>query len=110
MEKDGARRTFLSEVMDGRADESDLNEVHRNPAPAVKNIYFRINKFKRCRSYKKTEVHFGRPVYATTKDIIKNILMDDRRVKVYEIVETVGTSNELEHNILHEKMLMKKCA
>lgn len=34
--------------------------------------------------------------------------MEDRRVKVYEIAETVDISTEQTHNILHEKLHTKK--
>ena len=34
--------------------------------------------------------------------------MEDRWVKVCEIAESVGISNEWVHNILHKKLQMKK--
>jgi len=42
---------------------------------------------------------------------IHRIVMEDRRMKVLEIAETVGISTERLHNILHEKFHMKRlCA
>ena len=56
----------------------------------------------------------GRPVEATTPEKIKQIhrnFMEDRRIKVREIAEIVGISVGAVHNILHEKLEMKKmCA
>lgn len=56
----------------------------------------------------------GRPVEITTLNIVEKIhgmIMENHRVKVREIAEAVGISTERVHNILHEKLLVKKlCA
>jgi predicted XRE-type DNA-binding protein len=39
---------------------------------------------------------------------IHGIVLEDRRIKVREIVEVVGISTERMHHILHEKLSMKK--
>jgi coenzyme F420-reducing hydrogenase delta subunit len=42
---------------------------------------------------------------------VQNTLLDDRRLKVSEIVETIGISKERVRCILHEELDMKKlCA
>ncbi|XP_012063671.1 PREDICTED: histone-lysine N-methyltransferase SETMAR-like [Atta cephalotes] len=90
---------------------AELNEVYRNSAPALKTIYFRINEFKRGRTCTEDEAHSGRSVEITTLDIVKKIhgmIMENRRMKVREIAEAVGISTERVHNILHEKLHVKK--
>lgn len=56
----------------------------------------------------------GRPVEVTTPEIIEkihHIVMEDRRIKMHDIAEIVGISVDRVHNILHEKLGMKKlCA
>src|SRR5687768_12197365 len=39
---------------------------------------------------------------------IHGIVLEERRVKVREIADIVGISNERVHNILHEHLAMKK--
>jgi len=88
----------------------ELNEVHGNSAPALKTIYFWINEFKRGRTCIKDEARSGRPVEITL-DIVEKIhgmIMENRRMKVREIAEAVGISTERVHNILHEKLHVKK--
>ena len=44
-------------------------------------------------------------------EIIHRIVMEDRQIKVREIAKIVGFSVSAVHNILHEKLEMKKmCA
>ena len=62
----------------------------------------------------KDEACPGRPVEAIAPEMIEKIhriVMEDRRIKVREIAEIVGISVRVVHNILHEKLKMKKmCA
>jgi len=80
----------------------------------MKTVYFWINEFKRGRTCTEDEARSGRPVEVTTLDIVEKIhgmIMEDRRMKVREIAEAVGISTERVHNILHEKLHVKKlCA
>ncbi|XP_049521685.1 histone-lysine N-methyltransferase SETMAR-like [Dermacentor silvarum] len=91
-----------------------LSEVHGDSAPSLKTIYYWINEFKRGRTSTQDEARPGRPVEVTTPEMvlkIHGIVMEDRRVKVREIADIVGISAERIHNILHEKLQMKKvCA
>jgi len=56
----------------------------------------------------------GRPKSATTSEIIEQVrdmVLDDRRMKMREIAETIGISKERVGYILHEELDMKKfCA
>lgn len=85
-----------------------LDEVHGISAPALKTIYFWINKFKPGRSCTIDEARSGRTINNSTKDITEAILMHDRRVMVREIAETVGIWIQ---RVRNEKLLMEKlCA
>nr|XP_033774750.1 histone-lysine N-methyltransferase SETMAR-like [Geotrypetes seraphini] len=92
----------------------ELDEVRGDSAPALKTIYFWINEFKRGCTCTEDKVRSGHPVEITMNDMIEKIhcfVMEDRQVKVYEIAETVGISSEQVHNILNEKLHMRKlCA
>ncbi|XP_018053801.1 PREDICTED: histone-lysine N-methyltransferase SETMAR-like, partial [Atta colombica] len=93
---------------------AELNEVHGNSAPALKTIYFWINEFKRGRTCTEDEARSERPVEITTLDIVEKIhsmIMENRRMKVRKIAEAVVISTKRVHNILHEKLHVKKlCA
>lgn len=41
-------------------------------------------------------------------DFIRSLILEDRRIKVRETADIVGISTERVHNILHEKLAMKK--
>lgn len=93
---------------------AELDEVHGGSAPALKMVYSWINEFQRGLTSTEDEARSGRPVEVTTKEMVEKnhgIILEDRRVKVREIVETVGISTERVHNILHGILEMKKvCA
>jgi histone-lysine N-methyltransferase SETMAR len=71
-------------------------------------------EFKRGRTSLENDPREGRPKSATTPEIIEqvhDIVLDDRRMKVREIAETIGISKERVGYILHEELDMKKlCA
>ncbi|KMQ87583.1 mariner transposase [Lasius niger] len=117
MEKDEFRaviKHFYLKKWTAAQIKAELHEVHGDSAPALKTVYFWINEFKRGRTSTKDEARPGRPVEATTPEVIKKIhriVMEDRRMKVRDIAEIVGISVGGVYNILHEKLEMKKlCA
>jgi transposase len=71
-------------------------------------------EFKRGRTSLEDDPCEGRPNSATTPEIIEQVhdmVLDDRRMKVREIAETIGISKEHVGYILHEELDMKKlCA
>ncbi|XP_014478528.1 PREDICTED: putative uncharacterized protein FLJ37770 [Dinoponera quadriceps] len=71
-------------------------------------------EFKRGRTSLEDDSREGRPKTATTLETIEKvhyIVLDDRRVKVCEIAEAVGISEEMMRNILQEELGMRKlCA
>jgi histone-lysine N-methyltransferase SETMAR len=59
----------------------------------------------------KNDPREGRPKSATTLEIIEQGQVDDRRMKVREIAETIGILKERVGYILHEELDVKKlCA
>jgi len=56
---------------------AELNEVHGNSVPALKTIYFWINKFKRGRTCTEDETRSGQPIEITTLDIVEKNLWYD---------------------------------
>jgi len=71
-------------------------------------------EFKRGRTSLEDDPREGRPKSATTPEIVeqvRNMVFDDRRMKVCEIAETIGISKERVGYSLHEELDMKKlCA
>jgi len=71
-------------------------------------------EFKRGRTSLEGDPCEGHPKSATTPEIIEQVhdmVLDDRRIKVREIAETIGISKECVGYILHEELDMKKlCA
>src|SRR4051812_38684009 len=65
----------------------------------------------RGRTSTNDEQRSGCPSEVTTPQMIEklhSIVLEDRRVKVREIADIVGFSNEWVYNILHEHLAMKK--
>jgi histone-lysine N-methyltransferase SETMAR len=71
-------------------------------------------QFKRSRTSLEEDPREGRPKNAITPEIIEQVydmVLDDRRMKVHEIAETIRISKERVGYILHEELDMKKfCA
>ncbi|XP_058809464.1 protein GVQW3-like isoform X3 [Phymastichus coffea] len=69
------------------------------------------NEFKRGRTLTADEHRSGRPVDVSTPEMINkihNMMLNDRRIKLREIVETTGVSKGTVISIFHEKMDMRK--
>jgi len=70
--------------------------------------------FKRGRTNLEDDPREGCPKSATTPEILEQVhdmVLDDRRMKVREIAETIGISKERVGYILHEELDTKKlCA
>jgi transposase len=99
---------------------STANEIHlkfikvyEDSSPSFSTLKKWAAKFK----YGSTNLEDdprGHPKSATTPEIIQQVhdmVLDDRRMKVREIAETIGISKERVGCILHEELNMKKlCA
>ena len=92
------------------------NEIHLNfinvygdSSPSFSTIKKWAAEFKCGRTGLKDDPRNGRPKSATTPEIIEQVhdtVLDDRRMKVLEISDTIGISKERVGYILHEELDM----
>lgn len=88
-----------------------LDKYYGDSAPSIKMIHKWFTDFRCGRTSTSDAERPGRPVEVTTPEMIAkiyDIVLNDRRVKVREIVEIVGISDERVRNILHQHLDMKK--
>jgi histone-lysine N-methyltransferase SETMAR len=97
------------------------NEIHSNfikvygdSSPAFSTINKWAAEFKRGCTSLEDDPREGRPKSATPPEIIKqvhNMVLNDQRIKVLEIAETIGISKKRVGYFLHEELRTKKlCA
>jgi histone-lysine N-methyltransferase SETMAR len=88
--------------------------IYGDSSPSFSTTKKWAAEFKRGRTSFEDDPREGRPKSATTPEIIEqmhDMVLDDRRIKVREIAETIGISKERVRYILHEELHMKKlCA
>lgn len=91
-----------------------LIKVYGDSAPSISTVKKWAAEFKRGRTSLQDDEREGRPKTATTPEIIEKVhtmVLDDRRIKVRELAEAVGISEERVRKILHEELGMRKlCA
>uniref|UniRef100_A0A0K2SWW6 Histonelysine Nmethyltransferase SETMARlike [Hydra vulgaris] n=1 Tax=Lepeophtheirus salmonis TaxID=72036 RepID=A0A0K2SWW6_LEPSM len=91
-----------------------LDKHYGDSAPSIRTVYKWIHNFRSGRMDTTDAERSGRPVEVTTPEIIdkiRDMVMDDGRVKVREIASAVIISNERVHHILHQHLEMTKlCA
>jgi transposase len=89
-------------------------KVYGDSSPLFSIIKKWAAKFKLGHISLEDDPRDGRPKSATTPEIteqVHDMLLDDRRMKVHEIAETVSISKERVGYILHEELGIKKlCA
>jgi len=86
-------------------------KVYGDSFPSFSTIKRWAAKFKRCCTSLEDDPCEGRPKSAATPEIIEQVhdmVLDDRRMKVREIAETIGISKEHVGYILHEELDVKK--
>jgi transposase len=89
---------------------SKFVKVYGDSSPSFLTTKKWAAEFKRGRTSLEDDPREGRPKSATTPEIIEQVhdmLLDDRRMKVLEIAETIGISKERVGYILHEELDMK---
>jgi hypothetical protein len=88
-----------------------LDKHYEESTPSITSVYKWFQNFRNGHTSTSNAERSGRPVEATTLEIVDKIhdmVMDDRRVKVQEIASAVGISSERVHNILHQHLNMRK--
>jgi len=105
---------FVKEGLMPKEIHSKFIKVYGDSSPLFSTIKKWAAEFKRSRTSLDNDPHEGRPKSATTPEIIEQLhdmVLDDRRMKVREIAETISISKEHVGYILHEELDMKKlCA
>ena len=89
----------------------ELDSVYRDSAPSFTTVKFWAAEFKRGRTSLGDDERSGRPKIATTDENIAKVhqmVLDDRRIKVREIVEVMNMSKERVCYILHQHLDMRK--
>jgi transposase len=102
---------FVKEGLSPYEIHSKFIKVYRGSSPSFSTIKKCPAEFKRGRTSLEDDPREGHPKSATTSEIIEHVhdmVLDDRRMKVREIAETVGISKERVGYILHEELDMKK--
>jgi len=91
-----------------------VKEVYGDSSPSFSRIKKWAAEFKRGRTSLEDDPREGCPKIATTPEIFEQVhdmVLDDWRMKVHEIAQTIGISKERRGYILHEELDMKKfCA
>ncbi|XP_017478430.1 PREDICTED: histone-lysine N-methyltransferase SETMAR-like [Rhagoletis zephyria] len=80
-------------------------------ARSFTTVKYWVAEFKRGRTSCQDEHCSGRPNEVTTPEMMKKIhkaVMDDRRMKVRELADTIGISKSMVHRILFEDLEMRK--
>jgi len=102
---------FLKEGLKPNEIHLKFIKVYGDFSPSFSTIKKWVPEFKRGRTRLEVDPREGCPKSATTPEIIEQVhdmLLDDRRMKVREIAETIGISKERLGYILHEEVDMKK--
>lgn len=88
-----------------------LDKCYPDSAPPKSTIEYWFAEFRRGRTSTDDAERSGRPKEAVIPGIIQQVrrlLLNDRKVKVREIAETIGISKGSVGKILHEHLHMKK--
>lgn len=114
MEKEQYRSVIRFLFLDGKTCEEikiKLQVVYKDQAPSMTTIRYWFNEFKSGRTSVLDEERPGRPIKVTTEEMVNkihDIVLADHRVKIREIAEIANISTERVHNILREKLGMRK--
>jgi DNA-binding Xre family transcriptional regulator len=106
---------FVKEGLMPNEIHSKFIKVYGDSSPSFSTIKKRAAQFKCDRTSLEDDPREGRPKSELTPEIseqVHDMVLDDRRMKVPEIAESIGiSSNERVGYILHEELDMKKlCA
>jgi len=105
---------FVKESLTSKVIHSKFLKVYGDSSPSFSTTKKWAAQFKRGPTSLEGDPSEGRPKSATPPEIIEQVhdmVLDDRRMKVREIAETIGISKEHVGYILHEELDMKKlCA
>jgi len=108
------KKFFVKEGLTPKEIHSKFIKVYGDSSPSFSTTKNWAAEFKHGPTSLEDDPCEGRPKSATTSEIIEQVhdmVLDDRRMKVREIAETIGISKERVGYTLHEELDMKKlCA
>jgi len=90
-------KLFVKEGLTPNEIHSKVIKVYGDSSPSFSTIKKWAAEFKRGRTSLEVDPREGRPKSATTPEIteqVHDMVLDDRRMKVREIAETIGISKE----------------
>lgn len=90
---------------------NEMDSTLGDSSPSYSTVKKWAAEFQHGRTSIQDDERSGRPKTATTDEIIEkihNAVLNDRRIKVRELVEIAKISDERVRNILHEHLNMKK--
>jgi len=99
---------FVKEGLTPKEIHSKFIKVYGDSSPLFSTIKKWAAEFKRGHTGLEDDSHEGHPKSATTTEIIEQVhdmVLDDKRMKVREIAETIGISKEHVGYILHENWI-----
>jgi histone-lysine N-methyltransferase SETMAR len=102
---------FVKEGLTPSEINSKFIKVYGDSSPLFSTIKKWAAEFKRGHTSLEDDPREGRPKSATTPEIIEEVhdmVLDDWRMKVHEIAETIGISKERVGYILRKELDMKK--
>lgn len=114
MEKEQYRSVIRFLFLKGKTrDEikTELSTVYGDASPSIATVKRWYNEFRNGRISVFDEARPGRPNEVTTEENInkvRDMLMNDRRLKLREVAEVCGLSLERVQNIVHKHLGMRK--
>lgn len=88
-----------------------LQKHYSDSAPPKSTIIYWYGEFKRGRTSTSDAERSGRPIEVVTPENIKKIhkmILENRKITLYEIVDALNISYERVHHMVHEKLEMRK--
>ena len=88
-----------------------LQTIYKDDAPKKTCVYKWIERFRDGREAVEDDEGRGRPTTSKNNekiDFVRNLVKEDRRLTVYQIVETVGILVGSDHSILHDDLCLSK--
>ena len=95
--------------MKGKEIHADFENILGDSAPSYSTVVKWTSEFKFARESLDDDPHNGRPKSATTPKFtaeVRKMVMEDHRLKLWEIAEAVGMSSEQVYHILTEELRM----
>ena len=117
MDKTEYRAVIKFLVLEGQSSkqvEERLTSVYGQSSPSSSTIKRWVKEFQRGRESLEDDPRSGRPTTSTSPENIEKVhklVIENRRISLYELEEATGISYGSIHNILHDELHMSKvCA